>query len=642
MKIINRLISTLVLTVLVLSVFPIATRVQASSTTLEIIDPIDGDHMFNFTTAQKSVGNTFVINITVNSISDLNGWQVKITWNSTYLQYVSITLPTDHVFAGKTYIPVGPDTSEPGTVVYGLQLLTGQTSFAGSGRLVQLTLRIVQGVSPGEQVECDIAFANIRVDTVLLNSEGLDILFTPVDGHYIYSAPWVPPPPANIYVSPSRVVDPTLIAGSAFNVSLSIMDASNVHSWSADLLYANTVLMATNVVEGDFLKSVGSTSFSFTIQNDFNSTHGLIQMSCALAAGGANGNGVLANVTFQVLDLGESAITIENADLRNPTGILLPFTTANGYFSNILIAKLSIEPSEVSGPGYLPGTTFWINVTLDDVENLKTCIFNLTYVSSVIMEINVVVPTVLGQTPTKKLIIDDDAGFIWVKVTYPNPITTYNPVTITKVEFQVMAMGVSYINLTDTALTDAAGQPITHEVYNGIFIGLIRDVAIINVLPDISIAYEGWLVKVNVTVKNKGNLTETFDVEMYYDDTLGGTGTVENLAPNEERIITIDWNTTSVPCCHNYTISAKAGPVPYEFNLSDNSRTDGHVKIRVMGDIDGSGKVDIRDVYALVMIFRSYPGKPNTIWDPLNDLNRDNIIDIRDINRVVINFNRSC
>jgi hypothetical protein len=645
MKIINCLISTLVLTVLVLSMFPIATRVQAYSTTLEIIDPVDGDHLFNFTTAQKSVGDTFVINITVNSISDLNGWQIKVAWNSTYLQYVSITLPTDHVFAGKAYIVLGPDTSEPGTVIYGLQLGPGVASFAGSGRLAQVTLKIIQGVSPGEQVECDIAFANIRVDTVLINSEGLIIPFTTINGYYIYSAPWVPPPPAKLYINPSRVVDPTLIAGSTFNVSLNIINASNLHSWSADLLYANIVLNATNVIEGNFLKSAGSTSFSFTIQHDYNSTHGLIQMSCALATGGANGNGVLANVTFQVLDLGESAITIENADLRNPTGKLLPFTTANGYFSNILIAKLSIEPSEVSGPEYLPGTTFWINVTLDDVENLKTCIFNLTYVSSVIMEINVVVPPVLGQTPTKKLIIDDEGGFIWVKLTYPNPITTYNPVTITKVEFQVMAMGVSYINLTDTALSDAAGQPIAHEVYNGIFIGLIRDVAVIDVFPNINIAYEGWVVKVNVTVKNKGNLTETFDVKIYYNDTLCGTKTVENLAPNEERTITIDWNTTGVPCGHNYVyydyiISAKAGPVPYEFNLSDNSRTDGHVTIRVTGDVDGNGKVDILDVYALVLIFRSYPGKPK--WNPLGDLNRDNMIDIIDINRAVINFNRHC
>jgi len=578
-------------------------------------------------------GSTFIVNATAENVENVFTWQVQAEFKPSILHCLNVWTPAGSPF-GPPNFPISPPPiidNTNGIAVYGASMV-GAGGYSGSGILMSIQFQVVgRGYS-------HINYSKpYGMDTFLLDQWGGTLPVTVEDGSFNN---WVPPPPAKLYINPPRVVDPTLIAGSTFNVSLNIINASNLNSWNADLLYANIVLMATNVIEGSFMKSAGSTSFSFTIQHDFNSTHGLIQMRCALATGGANGNGELANVTFQVLDLGQSAITITNVDLRDPSGVSLPFTTANGYFNNILIAKLSIEPSEVSGPEYLPGTTFWINVTLDDVENLKTCIFNLTYDSSVIMEINVVVPSVLGETPIKKLIIDDENGFIWVKVTYPNPITTYNPVTITKVEFQVMAMGVSYINLTDTALLDAAGQPITHEVYNGIFIGLIRDVAVISVITDLSIAYQRWLVNVNVTVKNKGNVTETFEVKIYYEGNLGGTGTVTDLPPNEETTITIVWNTTGVPCCHNYTISATAGPVPYEFNLSDNSLTDGKVKIRVMGDANGDGVVDMRDIGIVCNAYGSNPTKPN--WNPYLDFNRDNRVDLRDIGIVCNNYLKHC
>ena len=578
-------------------------------------------------------GSTFIVNATAQNVVNVFTWQVQAEFNPSILNCLSVLIPASSPF-GPPNFPISPPPiidNTNGIAVYGASMV-GTGGYNGSGILMSIQFQVVgRGYS-------HINYSKpYGMDTFLVDQWGITISVTVEDGSFNNGVPSLP---AKIYINPPKVVDPTLIAGSTFNISLNIINASNLHSWSANLLYANTVLMATNVIEGSFLKSAGSTTFSFTIQHNYNLTHGRIQMSCALATGGANGNGELAKITFQVLDLGQSAITITNVDLRDPSGISLPFTTADGYFNNILLAKLSIDPSEVSGPEYLPGTTFWINVTLDNVENLKTCIFNLTYDSSVIMEINVFIPSVLGQTPVKKLIIDDEAGFIWAKLTYPNPITTYNPVTITKVEFQVMAMGVSYINLTDTALLDAAGQPITHEVHNGIFIGLIRDVAVISIITDLSIAYQGWLVNVNVTVKNKGNVTETFQVKMYYEGNLGGTGTVTDLPPNEETTIIIVWNTTGVPCCHNYTISATAGPVPYEFNLSDNTLTDGKVKIRVMGDANGDGVVDMRDIGIVCNAYGSNSKKPN--WNPYLDFNRDKRVDLRDIGICCNNYLKHC
>jgi len=640
---IGKILSFLLITFLILSIIPALTLVQAQTTTLEIINKLDGTHEFNFTTAEKSVGDTVTINITVKDVADLQTWQVAVQWDPTMLNYSSIFLPLDHVFAGKTFYIVGPDVHySEGTVYYGAMLGPGAKTYSGSGTLCQLNLTILMPAF--FPAACNISFIHYPpyqpADTFLLNSIGMDIAFMPIEGHYSYSIPWVPPPSANLCINPARIVDPTLTIGSNFNVNLSIINATDLHCWKTKILYDKAILNATIVLEGSFLKSAGSTIFDFEIQ-DYNATHGLVDMNCTLIGSvGVSGIGDLATIFFEVQGLGESYITLTDPDLRNPSNMLLPFEWYSGYFNNMLVAKLSIDPNEVSGPEYTIGTTFAINVTLDDIENLKTCIFNLTYAPSVIQEISINTPSVSGKIPIKKLHIDDDAGYIWANLTYTGGITTYEPVTIMTVIFRVVNLGISPINLTDTQFYDLNSLPIIHEVYHGVFIGLIRDVAVTAVSSDLNLAYQGWAVLINVTVKNKGNLTETFEVKFYFDSTLGGTRIAENLDPGEEITLVITWNTTTVEPCHNYTIKACACPVPYEINLGDNELTDGFVKIKWMGDVNNDGKVDTRDVTEAILAFRAFPGHPK--WNPQLDLDRNFLIDARDVVTIILNFQKGC
>ncbi len=66
----------------------------------------------------------------------------------------------------------------------------------------------------------------------------------------------------------------------------------------------------------------------------------------------------------------------------------------------------------------------------------------------------------------------------------------------------------------------------------------------------------GTVVDVEVTVRNNGDFTETFDVTCYYDGTPIGTQSV-HLGPGEYIIVTFTWDTTGVPL-NEYLISAWA------------------------------------------------------------------------------------
>ncbi len=63
------------------------------------------------------------------------------------------------------------------------------------------------------------------------------------------------------------------------------------------------------------------------------------------------------------------------------------------------------------------------------------------------------------------------------------------------------------------------------------------------------------------------------------------------------------------------------------------------IRVRMPGDVNIDGKVDIRDIAFAAKAFGSYPGHPR--WNPIADENEDNEIDIRDIGLIAKNFGKT-
>jgi hypothetical protein len=51
--------------------------------------------------------------------------------------------------------------------------------------------------------------------------------------------------------------------------------------------------------------------------------------------------------------------------------------------------------------------------------------------------------------------------------------------------------------------------------------------------------------------------------------------------------------------------------------------------ISLLEDLNGDGRVDVKDVAAVTLAFGSYPGHPR--WNPLADLNKDGRVDVKDV-----------
>lgn len=107
------------------------------------------------------------------------------------------------------------------------------------------------------------------------------------------------------------------------------------------------------------------------------------------------------------------------------------------------------------------------------------------------------------------------------------------------------------------------------------------------ILHDIQVTYancskneanQGEILSIIVAVRNNGNLTESTNVSVYYDDVLIEKRLVPELLPATPQVLTFDWNTARVPN-GTYEIIARVDPVEGETNLANNVFYDGLVHI---------------------------------------------------------------
>jgi PKD repeat protein len=178
---------------------------------------------------------------------------------------------------------------------------------------------------------------------------------------------------------------------------------------------------------------------------------------------------------------------------------------------------------------------------------------------------------------------------------------------------------------------------------------LINDVAVTNItvytIYDRMYVYQGMRANITVTIENTGDFPENANVTLYYNMTANkivGTQNITILAGESETLLFV-WNTANVPCCYtDYSLTAVVA-IPVDYTLADNTLSDGKVRVKIMGDINGDGRVDITDVAMVSASFGSYIGPPPHLrWNLACDLDGDGKVDIIDHARVSANYGKSC
>jgi hypothetical protein len=149
---------------------------------------------------------------------------------------------------------------------------------------------------------------------------------------------------------------------------------------------------------------------------------------------------------------------------------------------------------------------------------------------------------------------------------------------------------------------------------------------------------QGYSQVIPVFIENYYPNTTAFTVSTYYDGLQPIGNQTITLPPLESGDAIIQWTNTSTWPNGTYnlivTINVYANDTlvyatmfPITFNIT------------IVGDIDGNGKVDLKDVYACGKAFGSYLHHPR--WNPNADINCDTKVDLKDYFSLCKNYGKS-
>ncbi len=140
--------------------------------------------------------------------------------------------------------------------------------------------------------------------------------------------------------------------------------------------------------------------------------------------------------------------------------------------------------------------------------------------------------------------------------------------------------------------------------------------------------YQGETVNIDVITENQGGKVETFQVTCYYDMGVVGLQTV-TLTPGQQKTLTFQWNTAGVSHAQHLILATALPYVPDETDPHDNIFYDGEIFVKISGDVNHDGFVNIYDLIVVRDDLGATPENPPS--NPDADLNKDGYVNIFDL-----------
>jgi hypothetical protein len=166
----------------------------------------------------------------------------------------------------------------------------------------------------------------------------------------------------------------------------------------------------------------------------------------------------------------------------------------------------------------------------------------------------------------------------------------------------------------------------------GNYVTEVHDVIVTGITTSKAWVYQGQSASVNVTVSNIGDFPENVLVTLYCNITANKSIDTYPvyLSMGQSYALQFTWNTAGTPCL-NYTLTAVA-----TIATSSNTLSNGTFTVRLLGDVNGDGRVDMKDIAMVARAFGSTSSSPN--WNPAADINGDGTVSMKDIAIVARNF----
>ena len=312
------------------SIFPLATVAQT--------DNIPDDNAaqnallsFSIDETPVRVGDTFTLNLNVENVTDLAGWQCNIVFDLNVLEAVEVSEGDFLKAEGATPFFQGSTIDNTAGKITKLSAARFSGGVSGTGRLLSVTF-MAKTTGDAQVTLTNLYAANSALETIPVSPP--EIVITVADQSDSDVADQSDSDVADQSDSDvadqsdsdvadqsdsdvdsaklSFSIDETPVrVGDTFTLHLNVENVTDLAGWQCNIVFDLNVLEAVEVSEGDFLKAGGATPFfqSSTIDN----TAGKItKLSAARFSGGVSGTGRLLSVTFMAKTIGDAQVTLTN------------------------------------------------------------------------------------------------------------------------------------------------------------------------------------------------------------------------------------------------------------------------------------------------------------------------------------------
>ena len=577
------------------------------------------------------IGQEFEINVTIEEVENLYGFDIKFSWNPSILQCISYKakVPVETYPDGILHEPVVKakeqinNTEGTYSVAYSSQ--SPAPPFSGSGVIFTLRFK-VNGYGISLLAIASVKLAEYSIPPKPIPCETYNAVFKNFT-----------PPPAKLRVEPSRIIDATLTPCKNFTINIQIEKAFDLAYFEFWLSYNTTILDALVIEVPSPFTAVSTEIFE---------SEGKIKI--AGSAVSASGNFTLTRIKFHVINLGASLLDLHNVTLKDSLGEFLAYDEVrDGYFNNLLLARIYIYPSELIDPTKIIGSIFTMEVRMENAIDFYGYQYFINYDPNIVICLGAyILPPTEEVHYDTILQINQAMGSIYINVSYHSPsqpITVNETKTICIIFFQVKNYGSTVLDLNNIKIVNDKGRIIAHledGSEDSFFATLTADIAIFEISLSKYAVYPGKSVNVSVTVGNVGDLPSSFNVTLYFNGNVAGFEDVYNLLPNGTITLNFTISTNGLQPCNYYQVLAIASKVQYEVNIANNELAT-FLKIKMIGDITGDGIIDIFDITAANIAYDSRVGEP--LWNEEADVAPEwGIIDIFDLTTLGVLYGTQC
>jgi len=264
----------------------------------------------------KTIGSRFSVDIKVENISNSFGYEFKLRYDPKVLNATGSRAGT---FFPTYFSPPWTNQTDylKGIVWISITRASGDQPCFGSGTYITIDFKVT---GLGETT------LNLYSD-ILGNPEATAIPHDTVDGYFRNIA--------TPFGATLKVVAPGDTQTAPFTIDINITKSTGqsgpfgVYSWEFNLTYDKTLLTATLVTEGAYLKTSGTTTFQKTI----NDAQGWVWANATLNGDlpGVWGNGTIATIDFNIDASGTSYLNFVAGEarlIRLDYGAAVPFPTS--------------------------------------------------------------------------------------------------------------------------------------------------------------------------------------------------------------------------------------------------------------------------------------------------------------------------